>query len=175
MIGDGKKLGVGRQWLSPFKPRVLGGLRGKINQFTDGSGTTLTPKRQPKVKRFDGSGVLTLLPQPPTPPPVCIPVSLFGVVISPPDDPLTLGTFYTVSTDPAPPDGTAPFNYQWFMNGGLVGSGATISFTLSDGDIQNKDETGLGKVFIYVTVSNACGIDSSSPDGAFDAQGTPPP
>jgi hypothetical protein len=34
-------------WLSPFNPQVLGTLRGKINQFTDGNGTILTPKTVP--------------------------------------------------------------------------------------------------------------------------------
>lgn len=35
-------------WMSPFPPQVLGTLRGKINQFTDPTGTILTPKQIPK-------------------------------------------------------------------------------------------------------------------------------
>lgn len=38
---------TGSPWVTPFDPRVLGGLRGMINQFADSTGTILTPKHQP--------------------------------------------------------------------------------------------------------------------------------
>ncbi len=38
---------MGEPWLTPFDPKVLGGLRAMMNQNDDGFSTILTPKRRP--------------------------------------------------------------------------------------------------------------------------------
>jgi len=49
MLGDNSgNLGIHRVWLQPFEPKVLGGLRRQINQFSDPTTTILTPKKQGK-------------------------------------------------------------------------------------------------------------------------------
>lgn len=124
---------------------------------------------QPTKRTDSGSGnSWAFTPEPP----VCIPVEVDSVVVDPFDDPLELGESYTFSTFGL--SGTTPYFYQWYLNGVLVGTAATFVHVLVDSDVQNKDEFGLGTVFIYVVVSNPCGIDSTSTTGGYAAQGDPP-
>lgn len=41
--------GTQNLWLTPFDPKVLGGLRGQVNQYADTTGTILTPKQKPSI------------------------------------------------------------------------------------------------------------------------------
>ncbi len=116
--------------------------------------------------------IATTIGTPPTPPPpVCIPVEVISVDCSPADNPLTLGTSYTFSAFGV--SGTTPYFYQWYLNGALVGTSATFVHTLVDADVVNKDGSGLGQTFVYVVVSNPCGLDSTDTLAAFPAQGNP--
>lgn len=155
-------------WLSTFQPKVLGELRPLINQYSDLSGNTLTPKKLPKLA-VDPATTPTL---PEEEPPVCIPADVNGVSVSPVNNPLVLGTEYTFSAVGV--TGTAPIFYIWFFNGSEVGTGTTFVHTLVDGDVLNKDAFGLGQIFIFVVVGNACGIDATPTSGTVPAQGTPP-
>lgn len=54
MMGDDKSgLGIHRVWLQPFEPKVMGGLRGMMNQNTDPTTTILTPKKRAGSKSED--------------------------------------------------------------------------------------------------------------------------
>ncbi len=164
---------IDSQWPVPLNAVLRGGLRDKVRQFSDGASNILVPKTPPTSKRtlVTPPGAAGNVPVPP--PPVCIPVTVASVVVDPADNPLTLGTSYTFSIFGL--TGTTPYHYQWYLNGTLVATTATFVHTLVDGDVVNKDEFGLGEIFIYVVVSNPCGIDSTSTDGSFPAQGNPPP
>ncbi len=164
MIKPGAKLGVGNTWLSPFEPRVLGGLRGKINQFTDGDGTTLTPKRQPKITRSGNSGFTPILVTPEPPPPVCIPVAFGGGGFSqdPNKNPYDIGDSVDIALV-SDPTGTEPITYQWNVNGDPRSSDETFSYTVSSSDVLGKDSvSNIGHIYIWLTLSNDCGGASSS-------------
>lgn len=106
-------------------------------------------------------------------PPVCIPPiedALFqegGTIPT-----LQLGDNIVVQSESA--NGiTAPVFYQWTLNGVPTVTTATYPYTVVDGDIQGKDEEGIGYIEFTQTVSNACGLVTNV--GSFPAQGTPPP
>ncbi len=157
------------QWTVPLNAELRAGLRDKVRQYSDGTSNILVPKTPATSKRkiITPPGAAGNVP---TPPPVCIPVEVDGIEVDPFTDPLVLGVPYTFSAFGV--SGTTPYMYQWFFNGTFVGSGATYMRTLVDADIQNKDGSGLGVIFVTVVVSNPCGIDSHG--GSFAAQGDPP-
>ncbi len=161
------------QELLPLNAFLRGGLRNMVNQFSDGATNILTPKSQVSTKRqsYVPPGAVGNIPTPP--PPVCIPVTVSTVVVDPADDPLVLGISYTFSADIL--GGTTPYHYLWYFNGALVATTPTFTHTLVNGDVVDKDESGLGRVVIYVVVSNPCGIASTNVDTSFPAQGNPPP
>lgn len=168
MIPKNEKLGMHRLWLSPFEVKVMGGLRSKMNQFSDGSGTTLTPK---------GGGVTTRKEEP-TPaiisstPPPCTPVDVEQVDVDPPitlGSPGTVGVEYTFSLVGL--TGTEPISVRWFFNLNFVGTGLTYSHVLENSDVKNYDTfTGLGVIYIFAIVENDCGVDQTNPARTYPAQ-----
>lgn len=163
---------INSQEALPLNALLRGGLHDRIRQFSDGRTNILVP-RNPVTSERTGvtpPGAAGNVPIPP--PPVCVPVDVLNVLVAPADNPLALGTSYTFSADGV--TGTTPYFYQWYLNGALVGTSATFVHTLVDGDVVDKDAFGLGKIFIYVVVSNPCGIDSTSTSASYAAQGDPP-
>lgn len=45
------KMDVRSPWMTPLEPKLLGGLRSMVSQFSDGTGNTLVPRHNPTVKR----------------------------------------------------------------------------------------------------------------------------
>ncbi len=162
-----------RIWSSPFMPLVRGGLRGKINQYSDPSGNILTPKQPPLTGKRKDFRVIPIDPEvEPDPDPVCIPPDPSGIIFQTGgSDPLTLGENIVVQENGSTGI-TGPVVYQWFKNGVAGPITATYSYTVIDGDIVDKDEFGLGGISFTVVVANPCGQEVYS--GAFAAQGTPP-
>lgn len=108
-----------------------------------------------------------------TPPPVCIPVDFPGIEANPFKDPFDLGDSTTFSAFGV--SGTLPYTYEWKINGSVVATTETLNYTVVDGDIQNKDPSGLGVIFVTLKISNACNVDGKTIEVTFNAQGTPPP
>lgn len=108
----------------------------------------------------------------PTPPPICIPPDPAGTISqSGGSTPLQLGENVIFSEDGS--TGTPPFTWQWFLNGAPTVTTATYAYTVSDGDIHDKDAEGIGFITISVTVTNPCGEETYTSN--FPAQGTIPP
>ena len=106
---------------------------------------------------------------------ICIPASVASLSYTPffAGVPLELGVVYTFT--PFNVGGTPPITYEWFINLSLVFTGETLVFALYDADVVNRDASGLGVMFIYVAVANACGEGHTSYSGQYPAQGTAPP
>lgn len=158
----------GEPWLTPFDSKVLGGLRGKINQHADGTVTILTPKRPP-TQAVNPSDAITIVP----PPPVCEGVAVDGVIFDPVKNPYALGDVITCT--PFDLSGTAPIFYAWYLNSVFVTNAATFVHTLVDADVLNKDDTGLGQTFIFLAVGNCGGVALTPILAPINVQGTPPP
>lgn len=171
--GDEKGLGIHRLWLHSFTPNVQGGLRGDMNQYSDPSGNILTPKKQPVTeRRKDGFKVIPVDPEV-EPPTACIPPASSATVSQTGGStPLGLGENITVEQNGSVGI-TEPVTYQWYLNGTPTVNTETYPYTVSDGDIMNRDSGGLGSIQFYVSVVNACGAAVYA--GGFAAQGTPPP
>lgn len=167
---DPKGLADRNQWASPFTPELRGGLREKINQYTDPSGTTLTPKQPPRSESRRSKVVQVDAADGPEPPAECIPIDVSAIVVDPVKDPYDAGDMITC--EPFGLSGTEPYSYQWFINGSYVTNTQIMTHTLTDGEIMGKDVTGLGSVTITLVVANACGIDTEV--GTIPVQGTPP-
>jgi hypothetical protein len=45
------KMDVNSPWLRPMETKILGGLRSKISQFSDGQQNTLVPRQEPSIQR----------------------------------------------------------------------------------------------------------------------------
>lgn len=167
MIRNDGNLGLHRLWLAPFEPKVLGGLRTQINQFSDPTGTILTPKRVirngdvrsaspfPSSSNFGDTGGEGE---------VCVPPEIEFInfdppvpgggfyEITPPDDGPTL-TISTLAT------GTAPLSYKWYWNGSLISTDPSFVKTLVQDDaVGATAENGwIGGSSILLVVTNACG------------------
>ncbi len=150
--------------LAPHQTLVTDGERGWVKDKT----TPEFDEEQQEQEDFDVA----------EPTPVCIPADVDSVVIDPFEDPLSLGSAYTFTAFGV--TGTEPITYQWYIKSSgvftLRSTSATFHYTLSNSDVEGKDEFGLGKLFIYVVVKNACneGGTSTNVDGSYNAQGTPP-
>jgi hypothetical protein len=44
-------MNVRSPWLTPMDPKLLGGLRGMVSQYSDGTGNTLVPRQLPTMKK----------------------------------------------------------------------------------------------------------------------------
>lgn len=156
-------------WSTPFDRTVQPGLRRNMIQQADGHTTILRPRR------FAG---VTMPPEDegPTPPvsaPVCIPVVYDFVAYTPLETPLEVGHVYEFTWGGT---GTAPITQIWYLNGVAMSTTLAFTFVLQDGDIQDKDEFGLGRIQVRVELTNACGEDGTPLDSGYrSAQGTPPP
>ncbi len=106
-------------------------------------------------------------PEPPAPA-VCIPVLVLVVVADPVLDPYPVGTVITFTAFGV--TGTEPFEYEWYLNGALVSTDAIFIHTLVTGDVNDPDAGGIGPVFIYVKVTNACGEAETDHFGSINGQ-----
>ncbi len=108
----------------------------------------------------------------------CIPATVDFVLVDPFTDPLNVGDTVTFTADGA--SGTAPLTYEWYIRQAgvpvLMSTDETFIHTITEDDVSNKDEFGLGKLFIYVVVFNACNEAGASTDtdGSYNVQGDPP-
>lgn len=150
-------------WLMDI-PLEWRGARQMIVQ-TDGQRAILREQEPPSF----GKPVEESLPSVLTPPPVCIPAEIFEVDADPVKNPYDIGDTLTLT---AVVVGTAPFTYDW--NGG-AGTAPTFAFTVTDGNILGKDETGLGHIVITLLLKNACNTEGDFLSGSYPAKGTPPP
>lgn len=139
----------------------------------DGDALTWQPMREPsegfEMHQEELKASPRLTQEAPAPPPVCIPAEILDVFADPFSNPFNLGDSINCAADVI---GTAPFTYEW--NGG-AGSGATFSIVVSDGNIEGKDETGLGHITVTLLLKNACNEAGDFVSGTFAAQGAPPP
>lgn len=106
----------------------------------------------------------------PTPPP-CIPVLVFAILRDPIKDIYDLADVVTFTGDAV--SGTLPITYEWYINGVMVSTDEAFEYTVADGDIEGKDETGLGHIDVKLIVKNACNEGGSEQSGSILAQGTP--
>lgn len=166
-------LGIHRLWSSPFTPRVQGGLRETMNQYSDPSGNILTPKRQPESKRRGAGDGFKVIPiDPEVTPDACVPPFSGGdIVQTGGSTPLALGENITLSATLQ--TGVTSPSYQWYLNGNPTATTEDYAYTVADGDIVGRDATGLGSIQFFVAITNDCGAVVLS--GGFPAQGTPPP
>lgn len=160
MIENNGNLGLHRLWLTPFDPKVLGGLRGKMNQFADSSSTIITPKRRPIIKRSpDGHIQSSNIEQD-----SCVIPNILSLEIDP-DGPYVIdvppGTGPTLTIS-ATVTGTTPITYQWVWNGIVIGNESTLEKTLIISDaIGATEENGWeGASVLILNISNACGSNS---------------
>jgi hypothetical protein len=156
-VPDRNTLGMHRIWASPFTPQIRGELRQKINQFTDPSGTILTPKKGTPSHTFRGSRVIQV-DEGDGPGDVCIPVEVASILVDPVMDPYPVGETVTLSAFGI--SGTEPYTYQWFVNGVQMSTDPTYEHTLVDSDVMNPNESGIGTVHFTLFVTNECGGDS---------------
>lgn len=145
--------------LSPFTPKVLGLLRPHISQYTDPSGTILTPRKNPRLK--------VDCPYPPpsgTAAAVCVPAELVGSFTRDPNsNPYAIGDAITFEIA-NPPTGSEPITVEWYKNGALADTGGTYNYTVSGADVQYIDpNTEIGVIFIMLLVYNACGFEFTDP------------
>lgn len=109
----------------------------------------------------------------PTPPPVCIPPDPAGSIFQTGgSEPLQLGENVVFSEDGSTGI-TGPVTWQWSLNGTPTVTTSTYAYTVSDGDIHDKNAEGIGFITISVTVTNPCGEETYTSN--YPAQGTIPP
>lgn len=108
----------------------------------------------------------------PVPPPVCIPPDPSAIMFQTGgSSPLVLGENIVVQSD-AGTGITPPITFQWSLNGVPTVTTETYPYTVADGDIVEKDASGLGVIRFVQVVTNDCG--EATIEGGFAAQGTPP-
>lgn len=157
----------GSPWLAGIPFEIRGGLERDLIRQTDGETTIIRSRPKPWERRE--------LPSPIAPgeeAPVCIPVAVSSISVSPVKDPYDVGDEITCTAFGV--SGTTPISYEWFLNGVSVSTSETFVHTLVEADVTNKDPSGLGITKIYVVLTNDCGTDSTDPDAAINVQGDPP-
>jgi len=150
-------LGINRLWSAPFPVQVRGGLRQRMNQYSDVGGVTiLTPKDKDGSNRRGYSGLIPT-PQTPTPPPTPVFSGLMPVFKST-DGSISVinqdspGTTITVHTGIIPP--TIPNIYFFLPIVTLNCNKGLFAYEWFEDDVS----TGNTNPYFKVTISGAAPV-----------------
>lgn len=102
----------------------------------------------------------------------CDPATTPAIVWDPNETPINVGTEYTFFFGSS---GSAPITYEVIFNGSSEQNSTATSWvhTLVEGDVLDKDGTGLGHVDIAVIARNACNSGGAEEAFSIMAQGSP--
>lgn len=166
---------IDSQWQVPLNAMLRGGLRDRIRQFSDGSTNIMVPRNPATSEKtiITPPGALGNVPV--TPPPACVPAVAPSISWTPFDSTLSAPGTYTFHATEFGTPPTAPIYFEFLLNGSTQQNSTSSDWVhnLVDGDILDKNEEGLGHIFVTIVARNACNVAGSSREQEIAAQGTP--